>query len=120
MAACDTTNKFNLSNLCVTTCRNESSPFLAADGVNCASTCSFGYSLAGPETQCISTCTWPSAFYVNSSYSLTVKMCSSSCPSGTFLNREDQNCVSSCSYVNATQIGGNTVCEVVNGTHCPY
>ena len=43
MAACNSTYPFNFSKLCVSTCKNESSKFLATDGINCAATCSVGY-----------------------------------------------------------------------------
>ena len=121
MASCDTTNKYNLSNLCVITCRGTSAPFLAADGVNCAVNCTVAYSLNGAETQCVSTCAWPNGLYVNATYNNTVKMCSSTCPTSYYLNRANQNCTSTCSYVNATQTNGNNVCETAgNSSNCPF
>jgi hypothetical protein len=121
MAACDSINKYNLSDLCVTTCRTTSNSFLSTDGVNCVASCSFGYQIYGSELQCVTVCPWPNALYINTTYSSTINFCSASCPTNDYLNRADQNCVSSCSYLNATLITGNTVCEVAdNATNCPY
>jgi len=121
MAACDTINKFNLSDLCVTTCFNESRKFLSLDGVNCVSSCSVGYYTVSTEIQCITSCHWPYAFYVNSSFDSSEKRCSASCPSGTFLDRDTLDCVHTCEYLNDTLTGGNTVCEIPgNATNCPF
>jgi hypothetical protein len=121
MSACDTTNKYNLSNLCVTQCYNEStSKFIETDGVNCVTTCAVGYSYAAPTYTCVAACAWPNALYINSTYDATRKLCTTTC-AGLFLNRADQNCIASCSYVNSTLTGGNTVCETAaNLTNCPY
>ena len=121
MAACDTTNKYNLSGLCVTTCLNETRKFLGSDGVNCVPSCSFGYAVSGSEAQCVSTCSWPNAFYVDQTYHLSEKRCSGSCPANTFLSRSTQDCLSACGYRNSTLTGGNTVCETPgNATNCPF
>jgi len=121
MDSCDSTNKFNLSGLCVSTCLNESRTFVSLDGTNCVSSCSFGYSIINSEAQCVPSCGWPSAFYVDTNYDSSEKRCSTTCPSGTFLSRSDQDCISSCGYRNATLVNGNAVCEAPgNSTFCPF
>ena len=69
---------------------------------------------------CVTTCAWPNAKFLDT-YDGTILRCDPSCPANTFLSRADQSCLSSCDYRNATQDGGNTVCEVAgNGTNCPF
>ena len=125
MSACsDAILKYNFNNLCVATCRNETSKFLSGDGSSCVSACQYGYVINGSQLQCLnssSQCLWPNALYIAPSQDATNKYCSTLCPSGTYLNRADQNCVSSCSYRNASQTSGNNVCETpANATNCPF
>jgi hypothetical protein len=102
LSSCDSTNKYDLDGLCVSTCLNETKKFLSSDATSCVSSCSFGYSVNGSEAQCVSSCDWPGAFFVDTDYDSSEKRCNASCPSGTYLSRSDQDCVSSCGYRNAS------------------
>jgi hypothetical protein len=96
-------------------------PYQFQNTPQCVSTCSFGYQVVGSVLQCVSACAWPSALYIDTTYSATLLRCAASCPSSTFLNRATQSCISSCGYLNASLLNGNQICETPgNATNCPF